>query len=57
MPAQEPVVWIISMSKLVRCSRRWASSSLPLAIIQSRRSLSSALMALTAWLSVGRGVT
>jgi len=27
MPAHAPVVSIISMSKMVRCSRRWASSS------------------------------
>ena len=31
MPAQEPVASIISRSKMVRCSSRWASSSLPVA--------------------------
>src|SRR6516164_9701686 len=34
MPAHEPVASIISMSKVVRCSSRWASSSLPLATNQ-----------------------
>ena len=37
MPAQEPVASIISKSKVVRCSRRCASSSRPARLSSSRR--------------------
>ncbi len=57
MPAQLPVASIISRSKVVRCSSRWASSSRPILVSSARRALSSALMPFMAWFSVGRGVT
>ena len=57
MPAQLPVASIISTSKLVRCSRRWASSSLPALLSSSSRTFSSCWISFTAWERVGFGVT
>jgi hypothetical protein len=52
-----PVAAIISRSKLVRCSSRCASRSLPSETISLRRSSSSCLIAPIACFSVGPGVT
>src|SRR5438093_1171443 len=41
MPEQKPICSIDSRSYIVRCSRRWRSSSLPCADSSSSRSLSS----------------
>ena len=52
-----PVAWIISRSKVVRCSSRSASSSRPSARNWSSRMRNSSRMFSSAWCSVGRGVT
>ena len=57
MPAQLPVAAIISRSKLVRCSSRWASSSLPSGTSSLSRSANSKRMASAACFMVGPGVT
>ena len=57
MPAQEPVETIISRSNTVRCSSRWASSSLPWAVSSARRWSSSIRMLWAACIRVGFGVT
>jgi hypothetical protein len=57
MPAQEPVVSSISMSKFVRCSNRCASSRRPARLNSSSRCLRSAFIWSIAFCIVGLGVT
>jgi hypothetical protein len=57
MPLQKPSSASISRSKRVRCSMRWASTSLLLDWKNSSRSASSALMFSTAFSTTSRAVT